>query len=285
MFFIAQEINFLDFCKSHKIPIVHMRIFNSPNSRYGVIVGRDLLAQGFILNHATNTITWDGLTVPMHNAKSTSNHNTTSFSWAHSATEVYANQSPTIFLHVKYDRTLPEDVVQKCTHLTPHSQSKLLNILTKIFRLFSGKLGRYVHKQFSIHLKDPTTPLIFCNPYPVPMVHQKVFKQELQHLIDEKVLQRISRSEWAFPTFLIPKKDGRVRWISNFCELNKLLKRARYFLPSIPTTIQRRAGFSFITKLDVSLGFYTFELSPQAQKDCVISTPLVFTNTFVFLWA
>ena len=37
--------------------------------------------------------------------------------------------------------------------------------------------------------------------------------------------------------------------------------------------MQRRAGFSFITKLDISMGFYTFELSPQAQQLCVISTP------------
>ena len=61
-----------------------------------------------------------------------------------------------------------------------------------------------------IQLKDPQTLPIFCNPYPIPFIHQKVFQQDLQHLIDEKVLQRIPRSEWAFPTFLIPKKDRQV---------------------------------------------------------------------------
>ena len=37
--------------------------------------------------------------------------------------------------------------------------------------------------------------------------------------------------------------------------------------------MQKRAGFSFITILDVSMGFYTFELFEQARKYCVISTP------------
>ena len=105
------------------------------------------------------------------------------------------------------------------------------------------------------------------------MIHQQVFKQELQHLIDEKVLRRISPSEWAFLTFLIPKKDGRVRWISDFCHLNKLLRRVWYFLHKIPAIMQKRAGFKYITKLDISMGFYTFNLDDQAQKYCVISTP------------
>ena len=103
-------------------------------------------------------------------------------------------------------------------------------------------------------------------------MHQEVFKAELQHLVDEKVLQRISRSEWAFPTFLIPKKDGRGRWISDFCRLNKLLHWPRYFLPSIHAIMQKRAGFSYITKLDISMGFYTFELDSHAQQYCVTST-------------
>ena len=124
-----------------------------------------------------------------------------------------------------------------------------------------------------MHLKDPKTPPIFCTHYPIPIAHQQVFKKELQHLIDEKVLQRIPRSKWAFPTFLIPKKDGRVRWISDFRRLNKLLKRARYFLPSIPAIMQKRAGFTYITKIDISMGVYTFELDDAAQKLCVISTP------------
>ena len=193
-FFIATDIFFPDFCKSRKIATVHMRTFNSPNSRYDVIVGRDLLSLGFILNHAANTISWDGLTVPMHNVQSSSNKITTSFSCTHSATAVYTNQSPSI-MHAKYDRTSPDEVVRKCTHLQVPEQNKLLNILNKFSRLFSGKLGRYVHKKFSIHLKDPTTTPIFCTPYPVPMVHQEVFKKELQHLVDEQVLQKISRSE------------------------------------------------------------------------------------------
>ena len=115
------------------------------------------------------------------------------------------------------------------------------------FNKFFKAIFREVGSLYSEKLFN-TSP-VFYTPYPVPLVHQQVFKQELEHLIQEKVLQRISRSEWAFPTFLIPKKDGRVRWISDFRRLNKLLKRTRYCLPNIPAIIQKRAGFKFITSL------------------------------------
>ena len=38
--------------------------------------------------------------------------------------------------------------------------------------------------------------------------------------------------------------------------------------------MQKRAGFSHIATLDISMGFYTFELDSQAQQYCVISIPL-----------
>ena len=86
-------------------------------------------------------------------------------------------------------------------------------------------------------------------------------------------MQQIKTSEWAFPSFIIPKKDGRVHLVSDFRRLNRLLRKSKYFLPNIPTIMQKRAGFRFITKIDISMGFYTFALTPESQSLCVIVTP------------
>ena len=166
-------------------------------------------------------------------------------------------------------------MVNACPHLNPPNQQKLLQVLAQFPKLFSGNLGRKVHRKSSISLKYPNVTPIFCNTYSIPLVHQQVFQKELQHLVEEKVLKRIDRSEWVFPIFLIPKKDRCVRWISDFRCLNKLLKRPRYFLPSIPAIMQKRAGFFHITKLDISMFFYTFESDAHAQQYCVISIPFV----------
>ena len=91
----------------------------------------------------------------------------------------------------------------------------------------------YVCKSnFTLDLKDPTTNPIFCKPYPIVQSHMIFFLKELNHFIDKGVLEHVPRSEWAFPTFIIPKKDDRVH--GDFRKLNNLLKRPRYFLTSIP---------------------------------------------------
>ena len=280
---MGTNIYFPDFCKAWRISDVTMRLFDSPKSQYDVIIGCDILPYGFVFDHAHNIITWDGLTIEMATSKSTNSTSTTCFSCDLSAAQVYAN-STTKIMHAKYEKSSPTDVVKSCTHLQSHEQQKLFQLLSKFTTLFSGSLWRYVHRKFSIQLKDPNATPIFCNPYPIPLVHQEVFKAELQHLVDEKVLQRISRSEWAFPTFLIPKKDGRVRWISDFRHLNKLLRRPRYFLSIIPAIMQKRAGFSYITKLDISMGFIPLSWISKLNNIVLSVHHSAFISTSASLW-
>ena len=186
--------------------------------------------------------------------------------------EMMANETKRI-LDAEYRTSNIKEVAANCLNLSQQQRKELTMSLRKFAKLFSGKLGKYLHKSFSIQLQNPDTEPIFCPPFSIPRIHVPTFKRELQHLVEEQVLKRIERSEWAFLTFIIPKKDGRVRWVSDFRKLNQVIKRKRYFLPNINEVMQRRNGFKFITKIDLSMGFYTFQLDEVAQNYCVISTP------------
>jgi hypothetical protein len=79
----------------------------------------------------------------------------------------------------------------------------------------------------------------------VAEVHKKVFKEELERLCKIGVLKKVGGFEWAAPTFVIPKKDGTVRWVSDLRKLNKLINRKIYPLPKIADILRCRNGYTF----------------------------------------
>jgi hypothetical protein len=47
------------------------------------------------------------------------------------------------------------------------------------------------------------------------------------------VLEQIRATKWAALTFIVPKKDGHVCWVSDFHTLNSMLRWKYYLLPPI----------------------------------------------------
>jgi Reverse transcriptase (RNA-dependent DNA polymerase) len=112
-----------------------------------------------------------------------------------------------------------------------------------------------------------------CRPYGVPKLHQPVFKEELDCLEKIGVLSCCGASEWLAPTFIVPEKDGRVRWVSDFQELNKLIKRKVYNLPRIQDILSKRTGYKYFSKIDISMQYYTFVVLDESSKElCTICT-------------
>ena len=134
-------------------------------------------------------------------------------------------------LDAKYDLA-DNAVIQACRHLTLDEKSKLHAFLCKYEHLFDGTLGTWDNKPYNIELKEGAKPY-HSRPFPVPKIHERTLKVELDRLIKLGVLKQINDSEWAAPTFIILKKDATVRFISNFCELNKCTKRKPFPIPKI----------------------------------------------------
>ncbi|KAL7476917.1 hypothetical protein ACHAW6_002748 [Cyclotella cf. meneghiniana] len=107
-------------------------------------------------------------------------------------------------------------------------------------------------------------------PYPVALVHLKTFKTEFDHLVELRVFTPTTQSEWASPSFNIPKKDGCVYCISDLHQLNKVKGCKQYPLPIIMDILCKRSGYKFFTKLDISMQYYTFEFDDYIQDICTI---------------
>ena len=110
-------------------------------------------------------------------------------------------------------------------------------------------------------------------PYPIPHSQLAVFKKEVERLVKLGVLERQPKSEWASPTFIIPKKNKTVRFLSDFREVNKRIICTPFPIPKISSVLQEMEGFTYASALDLNMGYYTIRLDPDAQKICTIILP------------
>jgi hypothetical protein len=120
----------------------------------------------------------------------------------------------TEILDARYEKIDVVEVVKGLTHLNAHQKADLLQVLQENDKMFDGTLGVYPHKKVHIDIDANAKP-VHSRPYPVPQINLKTFKKELNHLVEIGVLAAQQESEWVLPSFITPKKDGRVLWISN----------------------------------------------------------------------
>ena len=92
--------------------------------------------------------------------------------------------------------------------------------------------------------------------FPVPKIHKKTLMKEIKRLVKLGVLEVQHESKWAAPSFIQPKKNGTICFLSAFREVNKRLVRKPWPIPKISTVLQELEGFKFATALDLNMGYY-----------------------------
>ena len=85
-------------------------------------------------------------------------------------------------------------------------------------------------------------------------------------IVEIGVLRKINISEWAAPTFIISKKNGTVRFISDFTELNKIIRRKPFPIPRIQDLLLKLEGFKYASSLDLNMGYYHIELFTNTRN-------------------
>ena len=237
---------------------------------YDMIIGRDLMRELKIsISFEDETMLWDGVVAQMKSVDA----NAHDFFLSHESDSLDdAAQRIDKILEAKYEKANLEEIVQNSDHLKQDEKRSLLPLLKRYEDLFDGTLGRWHDDDYDIELKPDAQPY-HARSYPIPKVYEKTLRHEVDRLCKLGVLKKVNRSEWAAPTFIIPKKDKTVRFISDFRELNKRIKRKPYPIPKIQDIMQKLEGFRYATTLDLNMGYYHIELSPAAKRLCTIVLP------------
>ena len=168
-------------------------------------------------------------------------------------------------LDSNYKKADLEEVVDKADNLNDKQKEQLLLLLREFEELFDGTLGRWKTTPVKIELKPGAKP-VNARWYPVPRINKETFKRELMRLVKIRVLEKVQESQWGTPVFIIPKKEGTVRFITDFRKVNNQILRKPFPIPRIADTLQQLEGFTFASALDLNMGYYTIPLH-ECSKD------------------
>ena len=152
-----------------------------------------------------------------------------------------------------------------CNHLTIKQKEQLLNLLLTFKHLFDGTLGDWKTKPVSFQLNKGGMPY-HGQAFPVPKIHMKTLMREVQWLVELGVLEVQHDSQWAAPSFIQPKKNKIICFLSDFWVVNKWLVRKPWPILKISTVLLELEDFWFATAQDLNMGYYTIRLHPDHQK-------------------
>ncbi len=189
----------------------------------------------------------------------------------------------TDILDAKYEKTDVAEVMKGLIHLNAHQKADLLWVLQENEKMFDETLDVYSHKRVHIDI-DLNAKYVHSMPYPVPEIHLKTFKKKFDHLVGLGVLAPQQESEWASSSFAIPKKDNRVRWISDSCQLNKVRRRKQYPLPIITDILRKRSGYKFLLNLMLVCNTIRLSLTTKIKTPVLSSHHLVNIRTWDSQW-
>nr|VZI11331.1 unnamed protein product [Spirometra erinaceieuropaei] len=102
------------------------------------------------------------------------------------------------------------------------------------------------------------------------------FQTEVNEMIQmmlDSCLIRLSRSHWASPVTLVPKKDGKLRFCIDYRRLNAVTIRVSFPLPRIDVTLDALAGARWFSTLDLKLGYWQVEVESKDRPKTAFILP------------
>jgi len=178
-----------------------------------VIISRDILKFLKIdLRFSDEIMEWDGAEMPFEDGDASANEVCCA---ADSDPVEDAAHRVKRILDAKCDKADVEKICEEQAEPDKQQCEQLAALLRKHEALFDGQLGRWHGQEVKLELQEGAKPH-HARAHNMPRCHVQTLKAEVERLIKIGVLKKVNCSEWAAPAFVIPKKDGSARFISDF---------------------------------------------------------------------
>lgn len=109
-------------------------------------------------------------------------------------------------------------------------------------------------------------------PYRLPHAYREAVQQELKDMLEQGIIEP-SRSAWAAPIVLVPKKDSSLRLCVDYRRLNTVTPTDAYPMPRIEDLIDQFGKAKFITTLDLTRGYLQVPVAKEDRQKTAFITP------------
>ena len=140
------------------------------------------------------------------------------------------------------------------------------NLYTLILR---KKIESYVHSP----VIDVTVPFVVQKQRRLPLALTDKVTQEVDRLVNDRILEPIDSSPWVCNMVIVPKVNGAVRVCADLSDENRAVILDRYLLLTMEELSDFFAGSRFFTKIDLNSGYLQVELKESARYLTAMITP------------
>jgi len=135
----------------------------------------------------------------------------------------------------------------------------LRTVLERHQPVFQEDLGKLRGYEAKINV-DPNASPRFCRARLVPYALKDKVELELEHLIEQGIIEPTQYADWAAPIVAVLNNDQTVEILSR-----RLIKLHRYPIPKIEDLFATLGGGRIFSKLDLSQAYLQVPLSDESK--------------------
>ena len=145
----------------------------------------------------------------------------------------------------------------------PEFKKKLLTLLKRYINCFRPEVmtGTKSPGEHSVEL-FPNSKIPSSAPYHEGLERAEIIRTHIKKMLDDGIIQH-SRSHFSSPVTLAKKKDGTLRFCTDFRKLNQITLPDKYPLPRIDETFNMLRGSVLFSSLDLLAGFWQIKIKEE----------------------
>ena len=126
-------------------------------------------------------------------------------------------------LNSTYEKSYLKQVVNE-SQMNAEERTLLLILLEYFEDLFDGTLGNWATEPVDLEINPYSKPFN-SRYYPVPRINKETSRKDLKSPVEIGGLTPVQQIQYGTPVFIFPKKEGTLRFITDYFRLNQKLVR------------------------------------------------------------